>query len=350
MTTDAKALPVVGEDGDVMAVMAAIDAGGCHIAVVVDSDRHVLGVVSDGDVRRAILRGVPASAPVAGIMNRAPLMGRQDEAPEAIFRLMRERVVTAVPVVDGEGRLVRIATIHQAMVEARPLPTAVIMAGGEGRRLRPFTETVPKPMMEVGNKPLIEHAVDRLVRSGFQKVHVAVNYLGDQIRSHLGDGSEWGADISYLEEPAKLGTAGALSLLPKGQDGPLLVLNGDIFTGIDYSRMVAAHAEGGSALTIGVVEYHIHIPYGVIAIDGDRVVGLVEKPEQRMPISAGVYVIEPRLLERIPPATFYNMTDLIADALAAGEKISPFLILEEWIDIGTPKDLERARTLAESLS
>ncbi len=348
--TTSEDLPLIKTGVSIIEAMAAISAGACHIAIIVDAENRIQGVVSDGDVRRAILNGIDTQTTVDGIMNSDPLVAGTDDDDELKLRLMEQNAVTAIPLLDDKGRVVAISRLYDLVNQRSKFGQAVIFAGGEGQRLRPITEELPKPMVTVGDKPLIQHSVARLAESGVGRIHVAVNYKGKQIQDHFGDGSAFGADIGYLEETTRLGTAGALGLLTDIPDGPLLVMNGDILTTFDFASMFLFHHKMESALTVGVVDYSMDIPYGVIATADGVITGLEEKPSHSVHINAGVYAIEPRLLALIPGSRVYNMTDLIADALKAGEKIVPFLIHEHWIDVGTPEDLERAQNLARTLA
>ena len=341
--------PIVLSGDMLRDAMAAIGRGSCHIAVVLDADERVVGVVSDGDVRRAILDGVDTTAPVDTVMNRDPVCARQEDTDEEMLRRMEELVITAMPVIDDDGRLKSIASLHNIVGRTANFGHAVIFAGGEGRRLRPLTESMPKPLVEIGGRPLIEHAVERLARDGVRQVHVAVNYMGDKIRGHLRDGTDFGTAVSYIEETTKLGTAGALALMDNIPDGPVLVMNGDILTTFDARSLFHFHNNSGAALTVGVVAYRFQIPFGVIETADGKVSAVNEKPTHLVHINAGVYAIEPRLLKRVPNDRPYDMTDLIADTLKQGDAVVPFLIHEHWIDIGTPGDLERAQELAVTL-
>lgn len=337
--------PLMRADGLLRDALKIINESDCGLAVVVDAEDRVVATVSDGDVRRGLLAGLTLDSAIQSVMHRDPVTVPVTESEASLLAGLEKAGVSAALVVDALGRLVTVRHLRDYNQAAPSFGAAIIMAGGEGRRLRPLTETIPKPLVDVGGKPVIEHTMERLAQAGVAKVHVSVNYLADQIQAHLGDGSAWGTDLSYLTEPAKLGTAGALALLPEGTSGSLLVINGDVLTGTDFSNMLEAHIASKALLTVGVSEYHITIPYGVVSVQDGRVVELLEKPEQRIPINAGVYVVESSLLPRIPPDTFYNMTDLINDCLQSGDRVVPYLIHEQWIDIGSPKDLERARRI-----
>jgi NDP-sugar pyrophosphorylase family protein len=220
--------------------------------------------------------------------------------------------------------------------------TAVVLAGGEGQRLRPLTDKVPKPLLQVGRTSILERVLERLHRSGITDVWLAVNYMADMIEDRVGDGSAYGVDVRYLREHTPLHTAGPLSLLPERPVGPVVVTNADQVSALDFMRMVEWHRAEGAALTVGSIEYTVQVPYGVLDVDGRRFVGMAEKPELRTRCNAGIYVLEPSVIDLVPPNTHFGMDRLLAATTAAGHAVSVFPILEQWIDIGTPEELENA--------
>jgi NDP-sugar pyrophosphorylase family protein len=256
----------------------------------------------------------------------------------------------ALPLVDHAGVFQRVVHLtdlghDQHYEDARGFAFAVIMAGGEGTRLRPMTHRVPKPMLDIGGVPMIERQIERLVRAGIRRVYISVNYLGHVIEEHFGDGSTHGVEICYLREVERLGTAGALSLLPEQPDAPVLVMNGDILTTSDFGSLFSFHAAYGAHITVAAVDYRVNIPYGVLQVDGAYVTAVTEKPSQRFLCNAGMYAVSPQSLGLIPPATFHDITDLIQKCLDRGLQVAVFPVHEYWTDIGTPDDLEKARAL-----
>ena len=223
------------------------------------------------------------------------------------------------------------------------------MAGGEGRRLSPLTEKKPKPMLEVGGMPLLERQVRRMAKVGIKQVYIAVNHLSDVIMNHFGDGKGFGVSIKYLQENKKLGTGGALSLLPEKPDAPLIVVNGDVLTTSDYGHLLDYHCKSEAFVTIAVVDYYLEVPFGVITSEKDRVVSLKEKPSQRFLCNAGIYVLSPEAWGFIPQNQVYDMTDLIQLCLKEDKKVGVFPIHEYWTDIGTPDELEKARKTVQAL-
>ncbi|KZD12193.1 nucleotidyltransferase family protein [Oceanibaculum pacificum] len=330
----------------------AIEATHRRIAVVADAAGMLIGTLTDGDIRRGLLRGLTLEDGVASAMNAAPTTAHAASERSYLLELLVNRGFESLPLVDAQGRYVAVVSRYDlgpagsagAPVEARSaIALAVIMAGGEGQRLRPMTETLPKPMVDIGGMPLIERIVRSLIAAGVPQLRIAVNYLHHVIEQHLGDGSALGGRIDYLREKTKLGTAGALSLLTDRPDGPVLVMNGDVVTSFDCNALQRYHAEQEAMVTVAAMEYRVDIPYGVIQSDGACVTGLMEKPSQRFLCNAGIYMLSPEALERIPPDRAFNMTDLIETCLAAGQKVCIFPLHEYWADIGTPKDLADAR-------
>jgi len=341
----------ISERASIREAMDAIDRGKCHLALVIDEQDRLLGIVSDGDVRRALLRALTIDHPIRELMNRSPITVTAADSAHRIHQLLNRFRLTAVPVVDDEGRVLGLITPYELAADVAPVksPVAVIMAGGEGRRLRPLTEAVPKPMLVVGDRPLLEQVICRLEQSGITRIFLAINYLGNVIQDHFGDGGKFGVQIEYLQERQRLGTAGALSLLPDDIAGPILVMNGDVITSVEYQRLFAFHAVMDSSLTIVVANHEVRIPFGVVAIENELVTGIREKPVHRSLINAGVYVLESRMLNLLRKNEAADMTDLISRAVAAGERLVPFPIHEAWLDIGTPSQLEEAAELVQVL-
>ncbi|NJO53457.1 MAG: CBS domain-containing protein [Bacteroidales bacterium] len=346
--------PIVVAGAPLRDAVAAIERTRRLIAVVVDDRNRLLGVISDGDVRRALLAGKGLDSPAAEAMTREPIVAPASTRPDEVFDLMQARGVAAVPVVEADGRFVRVVQIHDFAESGPPggaegFAAAVVMAGGEGRRLRPLTVDRPKPMIDIGGVPLIERQVRTMIRGGLRRIYISTNYLAHVIEEHFGDGSSFGAEIRYLREHKKLGTAGALSLLPERPAGPLLVINGDVLTTSDFGKLLAFHIETGAFVTVGAVIYRVEIPFGVLRVSGVRAVGLEEKPSQSFLCNAGMYVLAPGALDLVPPDSAINMTDVIEAAIAAGRHISVFPIHEYWSDIGNPSDLQRAMAEFEAV-
>jgi len=339
-----------------MDAVRAIEVSCRRMAVVVGEDGTLLGTLTDGDVRRHLLTGGSLESNVSKAMNLNPLTANIGSPVGYLKDLMRSRNVVAIPLLDQEGKfssLIHVLDLEQGStqdhVSSLSFSFAVIMAGGEGTRLRPLTEAIPKPMVEIGGVPLLERQIQRLAKVGISRVYIAVNYLGHIIESYFRDGQEFGLEIIYLREQEKLGTAGALSLLPEAPDRPILVMNGDILTTSDLDSFFSFHNINGAKLTLAAIDHKIYIPYGVVSADGPFVTGLVEKPSQQFLCNAGIYAVSPEVLSFVQKGKFSNMTDVINLCLARKLPIAVFPVHEYWNDIGTPDDLKKARDFFASL-
>jgi dTDP-glucose pyrophosphorylase/CBS domain-containing protein len=344
---------VVAPEAAMRDVLAIIDQNGEGVALVVSADRRLLGIVTDGDVRRAILGGLDFASGVAEFLERKkggvydrPLAMPADSSPAEIERLMRVRLVRHMPLVNGDGRLTGLALQRHFGEEGEAPLRAVVMAGGFGTRLRPLTEATPKPLLKLGDKPVIEHIVDQLKAAGIRRINITTHYHADKIRAHFGDGSGFGVEVAYTHEETPLGTAGALSMLPESGD-PLLVINGDVVTAVDFRAMLSFHREQHAQLTVGVRKYEVSVPFGVIEVDGARVTRLTEKPSLAFFINAGIYLLEPAALRHLRPGQRLDMTDLIQCLLDDGAMVTSFPIHEYWMDIGKMDDYLSASVAPE---
>lgn len=331
-------------DQSILDAVKTIEAGSLQIALVVDMAGILVGTVTDGDVRRGLLRGVRLDDSVTQVMNREPKTIRQSLGRDEALRLMRRLEIHQLPVIDELGRVVGLELLDELIRPPVQDTWVVLMAGGLGTRLMPLTQATPKPLLPVGGKPLIETIIGNFIDQGFERFFLSVNYKAEMFRSHFGDGSQLGVRIEYLEENQALGTAGALSLLPEPPPGPVIVMNGDLLTSIDFRHLLNFHRDQRGAATMCVREYSFQVPYGVVEIDGHRLTRITEKPVQSFFVSAGIYVLEPDVLGLIPPGTFFNMPDLFDAAAAAERETLAFPIREYWLDIGRFDDLERARS------
>lgn len=318
------------------------------IVVVLGEEGKLLGTISDGDIRRALLSGKGLESLVTAAMNKTPLTAGPGLSDENILALLRSRYLEALPLVDKDERFIRVVHVGDLFTGkgviggAEGFATGIIMAGGEGQRLRPLTNDIPKSMLPVGGMPVVERQVRTMAMAGITSIFIAVNYLGDLIERHIGDGSTFGASVHYLREHEKLGTAGALSLLPQTFQSPVVVINGDVITTSNYGNLLRFHLEQSAAVTVGAVDYRVEIPYGVLQVEGICAVSLEEKPSQRFLCNAGIYVLSPEVLSLVPRERFYNMTDLIKACFRSEKTVAVFPIHEYWNDIGTPSDLARA--------
>jgi dTDP-glucose pyrophosphorylase len=341
--TDALAACLVPETGTIREAMTALDRGAGRIALAVAVDGRLTGVVTDGDVRRALLGGGSLDDPVGPILTRSYLAVAPGDDRADVLELMRARRVSAIPVVDDAGCPVGLHLLHEFLERVSRTNWAIVMAGGQGARLRPLTDTVPKPMLRVAGRPILERIVLHLVGMGIGRIFISVNYLGDVIEEHFGDGSAFGTRIEYIREDRPLGTAGALGLLPTPPTEPLLLLNGDLVTSADLGELLAFHDAGRFDATIGFRRYLHTIPFGSIDRDGDQVVGLEEKPTVEREVNTGMYALSPAVVALVRPGEPTSMPDLIATALDAGRRVGAFEIEDDWVDVGQREQLVRAR-------
>ena len=321
----------------------AITKGNLQIALVVDADGKLLGTVTDGDVRKAILAGKDLTITAGEAMRGQPVTSAAKTPRNAILKLMREKRIHQMPLLDDENRVVDVLTVDD-LIGAHQKPNAVvIMAGGLGTRLYPLTEETPKPMLKVGGKPILETIVQSFIDQGFTNFFVSLNYKAEVISNYFCDGSQLGAKISYLHEKSRLGTAGGLSLLPKNIHAPIIVMNGDLLTRISVDALLDFHERENAVATMVVREDHYQVPYGVVEVEGTQIVGVEEKPIQRHLVNAGIYVISETGLSNIPSDTFYDMPTHFAKLSANGHRTAAFPLHEYWVDIGRLDELERAQ-------
>jgi dTDP-glucose pyrophosphorylase len=332
---------LIGADATVRRAIKAIDEGVAHLALVVDADQRLVGIVTDGDVRRALLHGTELDGPVTPIVHHGPVTADEGASAEEIAVLMEEHGVEQIPLL-RDGRVVDVVVVRDLVHGAHEHPV-VIVAGGEGRRLRPLTEETPKPMLDVGGRPLLETILGQVRDAGFTKVFMLVNYRAEAIESHFGSGEELGLDIRYVREPEPLGSAGGLKFVREELLEPFIVLNADLLTDVNLDALLRFHRVEGNVITIGVKQYVLEVPYGVVDLEGTAVTALREKPELKFFVSAGIYALSPEAVGFLPDrAGQLHMTELIDAALAGGARVGSFPVHEYWLDIGHVGDYERA--------
>jgi len=333
---------VVSEDTALIETLRRIDQGNMQMALV-ERDGKIVGTVTDGDVRRALLSGVGLDASVEQVMNRSPIVAPVGTSNAAALTLMRRHSIHQLPIVDAEGRVTEVKLIGDlAVTSPSDDHWVVLMAGGLGSRLKPLTDQTPKPLIRVGDKPILETVLTGFIKAGFGKFFISINYKAEMIREYFGDGSAWGVDISYLEERERLGTAGSLSLLPERPKQPFFVMNGDLLTTVNFDQMLKYHREHQAFTTVCVREHSITVPFGVVDFDDHRLIGIREKPTQKFFVNAGVYLLDPDVLDHLAPDVAVDMPTLIEATIADGKTSVVFPLREYWIDVGRLDDLQRA--------
>lgn len=320
-----------------------MDRGGWRIALVCDENRHLKGVITDGDVRRALLRHVGLRAPASEIMNATPVTAELYSDRSQRLRLMLERSIERLPIVDEQGRVCGIELLREMLTPPSKDNAVVLMAGGFGTRLRPLTQERPKPLLHVGDKPILEHILESFAEHGFRRFYISVHYKAEMIRSHFGDGSRWGVEIDYLHEDEPLGTAGCLTLLPEeALQAPVIVMNGDILTRVNFEALLNFHEQEQVAATLCVREYSFQIPFGVVQADGHRLKSIEEKPVVQQFVSAGIYVLNPDVIRgigRVP----VDVPDILVRLQQKAHPVGVFPLHEYWLDIGRMDDFQKAQ-------
>ncbi len=321
-----------------------MDAGAMAVALVVDTGGHLLGTVTDGDVRRGLLRGLRLEDRVEQVMHPNPITARQGSPREDVLRVMRQREIEHIPIVDESGTVVGLELLGDLIGRPREKENwVVVLAGGLGTRLRPLTERTPKPLLKVGDRAVLEVLIEQVASYGFRNFLVAVNYQAEMVERYLGNGDGLGVNIRYLREPFPLGTVGAARLAQAELTRPFLVVNGDLLTKVNFEHLLEFHEIQKFDITIGAKEYEVRIPYGVVRLSNGEICALDEKPQETHLVNAGIYALDPTVVALIPEARLYDMTDLIQAALSANRRVGCFPIHEYWLDIGAPKDYEQAR-------
>ncbi|MCX7089670.1 MAG: nucleotidyltransferase family protein [Methylococcales bacterium] len=321
-----------------------IDQGALQIALVVDDQDKLVGVVTDGDIRRALIKGIALTSAVNAVMNPNPKVATAEASKAQLIAVMEKYRLFHLPIVDTQGILLGLETLQALYKQPQFENPVFLMAGGFGRRLHPFTDTCPKPMLHVGGKPILETIIEQFVAAGFKHFYIAVHYLASQIKSYFGDGERWGVSITYVDEHEPLGTAGALGLLPDDlPDIPMIVMNGDILTQIDFPRLLSFHIEHQGIATLCVRNYEHQIPFGVVEFNNQAVTAIIEKPIHSCFTSAGVYVLNHALVNAITAHKKLDMPDLLNQHIQQHALVTLFPVHEYWMDIGQKADFLRAQ-------
>ena len=321
----------------------AITNSALQIALVVDDNNKLIGTVTDGDIRKAILAGKDLNITAAEAMRKSPTTSSASTPRTVIIKLMREKRIHQMPIVNESGQVVDVLTVDDMLGAQEKTNAVVIMAGGLGTRLHPLTQETPKPMLNVGGKPILETIIQSFIDQGYVNFFVSLNFKAEIISDYFGDGSKLGASITYLHETTRLGTAGGLSLLPSEVKYPIIVMNGDLLTRISVDALLDFHQRENAVATMVVREDHYQVPYGVVEVDGTQIIDVKEKPTQRHLVNAGIYVLSEQSLANIPKGTYYDMPTHFTKLAADGHRTTAFPLHEYWVDIGRLDELERAQ-------
>ncbi len=335
---------LVNSDITLEQAIEVLDKAALRIALVVDANDKLLGTLTDGDVRRALLKHLPLETPVTQVMNSQPKTAEQSWTKSRILAVMEQHELLQLPRVDSNGYVVGLVNLHDILNKQRYDNPVFLMAGGFGTRLRPLTNNCPKPMLKISDKPILEQILINFVEAGFHRFYISVHYMPEVIRDYFGNGEKWGVNIQYVHEEEPLGTGGALGLLPHDEiDQPLFMMNGDLLTSLNFHSFLEFHKRHNGVATMCVREYEYQVPYGVITSEGAQIKSMVEKPVHRFFVNAGIYLLNPALVRSVEPGTRIDMPTLLERQIDDGNTVNMFPIHEYWLDIGRMDDFYKAQ-------
>ncbi len=321
--------------------LKTISKGAIKIAIVVDKKNKLLGTLTDGDIRRGFLKGLNINSSIKSIIFKKPTVVRNNYSKEKLLKIALSKKIYQIPIVEKNGKFKGIHILDELIEPKNKSNKVVIMAGGRGMRLRPLTKNIPKPMLKVGNKPILQIIIEKFKKSGYKNFIICVNYKSKIIKDFFGDGSKFGVKIEYIDEKKRMGTAGALSLFKLKPKKPFFVINGDLLTNLDFEKLIDFHHEHNSKATMCISEYNIKSPYGEVKLDVENIITIAEKPVHKFFVNAGVYVLDPSCIDLVPKK-FYDMTSLFKKIIIKKNKVVSFPIGEYWLDIGRFNDYKKA--------
>ena len=324
------------QNATIKEALGIIDSGAMQIALVVDDNDKLLGTLTDGDIRRGILRGLNLDSFIETIIYKEPAVAKISSTKEEILKIALSKKLHQIPIIDDNGIVLDLKEIEELVEPKIKTNRVILMVGGLGTRLRPLTKDTPKPMLKVGNKPILQTIVEKFAEYGF------VNFNADIIKDYFGDGKEFGVNIDYILEQKRMGTAGALSLLKERPSEPFFVMNGDLLTNVNFEHIFNYHTLNKATATMCVREYDYEVPYGVVKMNDNKIVEISEKPVQKFFVSAGIYMLSPEILDLIPKNEFYDMPTLFEKLIKLSKNIISFPIREYWLDIGRIEEYQRA--------
>ena len=331
----------ITKDITIKQAMKIISKGALQIAIAVDKKDRLIGTLTDGDIRYGFLRGLNINSSVQSIIFKKPIIANKNDSKEKLLKIALSKKIYQIPVVDKNKKLIGIHILDQLIKINNKSNKVVIMAGGKGMRLRPLTKNIPKPMLKVGNKPILQTIVEKFKESGYENFIICVNYKSKIIKDYFGDGKRFGVKINYIQEKKRMGTAGALSFLRKKPKDPFFVINGDLLTNLDFEKMLDYHTKHNSRATMGIREYNIDSPYGEVKLINEKISSIEEKPKHKFFVNAGVYILDPKCINLIPKK-FYDMPSLFKKIIAKNYKTISFPLGEYWLDIGRVNDYKKA--------
>jgi len=333
---------IVNENRSIIDVLKIIDKSSKQLALVVDENQKLLGTLSDGDIRRALLNNISLSESIKNVYFKTPTVANINDTKEEIINICTIKKIHQIPIIDNRGNLVGLEILDELIAKKTKPNKVILMVGGLGTRLRPLTENTPKPMLHVGGKPILQTIVEKFVSYGFVNIVMCVGYKSNIIQDYFSEGSKFGANIEYILEEKRMGTAGALSLLSVNPTEPFFVMNGDLLTNVNFEHLLDFHLTNNAMATMCVREYDFQVPYGVVNMKNGKIRSIVEKPVHKFFVSAGIYMLDPKTIARIPENEFYDMPTLFEKLIENNENTVSFPVREYWLDIGRIEEYERA--------
>ena len=330
------------QNATIKEALGIIDSGAMQIALVVDDNDKLIGTLTDGDIRRGILRGLDLDSSIETIVFKEPAVAKISSTKEEILKIALSKKLHQIPIVDDNGIVLDLKEIEELVEPKIKTNRVILMVGGLGTRLRPLTQDTPKPMLKVGNKPILQTIVEKFAEYGFVNITMCVNFNASIIRDYFGDGREFGVNIDYVLEQKRMGTAGALSLLKERPNEPFFVMNGDLLTNVNFEHIFNYHTLNKATATMCVREYDYEVPYGVVKMNDNKITAISEKPVQKFFVSAGIYMLSPEILDLIPQDEFYDMPTLFEKLIKLSKNVISFPIREYWLDIGRMEEYQRA--------
>ncbi|SLJ83935.1 nucleotidyltransferase family protein [Psychrobacter sp. DAB_AL43B] len=335
---------VLKPEATIRDAMRTIDEAALRIGLVCDDQYRLLGTITDGDIRRGLLAATDMCDPVTKVMNKIPTVVKPTDTRQQRIDIMDKYDLLSLPIVDDENCLVGLETLHQVLQPKKRDNPVFIMAGGFGTRLRPLTDHCPKPMLRVGDKPMLEHLVNQFISFGFHDFYISTHYMPEQIREHFGDGSQWGITVSYVHEDSPLGTGGALGLLPKNLSNlPLIMMNGDVLTKVDFKHLLEHHESNDFDATMCVRELEHKVSFGVVESQDDLITDMIEKPTYRYHINTGIYVLSPDCVAAVQPNEKIDLPTLLAQRMEQSKRVGIYTSYDYWLDIGQMDDYQKAQ-------
>jgi dTDP-glucose pyrophosphorylase/CBS domain-containing protein len=325
-------------------VLKIIDKSSKQICLVLDENKKLLGTISDGDIRRALIKNISLDDTIENVYFKKPTVANVNDTKEKIINLCKIKKIHQIPIVDDDNVIVGLEILDELIGTQIKKNKAVLMVGGLGMRLRPLTDDTPKPMLYVGEKPILQTIVENFANYGFVEIIMCVGYRSNIIKDFFGDGSKFGVNIEYINEELRLGTAGALSLLNIEQkpNEPFFVMNGDLVTKVNFDHLLNFHLSNNAKATMCVREYDFQVPYGVVNIEDGRIKTIDEKPTHKFFVNAGIYVLNPPSIDIIPENKFYDMPSLFQEMIKHNDKLLPFPLYENWLDVGKIDEYNKA--------